>query len=326
MAEVVLEARDLAKHFGSKRGLFGRRDPVVKAVDGVSLDISRDRTLGLVGESGCGKSTLGLMLVGLMAPSAGSIRVEGKEITPLSARERLALHARVQFVFQDPSSSLNPRRTVAQTLEAPLKGLLNMERSRRRRRVEALMDLVGLRPEFIDRYPHEFSGGQRQRIAIARALAAEPEIIVLDEPVSALDVSIQAQVLSLLKDLQARLGVGYLFISHDLAVVEALCHQVAVMYLGRIVEYAPRDELFDDPRHPYTRVLMSSVPIPGHRRGDSIPLKGDAQGGRPAQGCAFEPRCYRAEAICKTKDPRLEDGPVERPCACWFANNSAPRG
>ncbi|NBB84154.1 MAG: ATP-binding cassette domain-containing protein [Alphaproteobacteria bacterium] len=265
-AAPILEARDLSKHFGGGRRLVGGRAPVVKAVDGVDLTIPRGRTLGIVGESGCGKSTLGRMLVGLLEPTAGTIRLDGRPVTGLKGDERLAFHRKVQLVFQDPLSSLNPRKTVRQILEGPLEVLAGMDKPRRAERVAELMDLVSLRPEFVDRYPHEFSGGQCQRIGVARALACEPQLIVLDEPVSALDVSVQAQVLKLLKDLQQRLGLTYVFISHDLAVVENLADDVMVMYFGRVVEHRPRRELFRAPQHDYTKLLLSSVPVPGEKR------------------------------------------------------------
>jgi peptide/nickel transport system ATP-binding protein len=265
-AAPILEARDLSKHFGGGRRLVGGRAPVVKAVDGVDLTIPRGRTLGIVGESGCGKSTLGRMLVGLLEPTAGTIRLDGRPVTGLKGDERLAFHRKVQLVFQDPLSSLNPRKTVRQILEGPLEVLAGMDKPRRAERVAELMDLVSLRPEFVDRYPHEFSGGQCQRIGVARALACEPQLIVLDEPVSALDVSVQAQVLKLLKDLQQRLGLTYVFISHDLAVVENLADDVMVMYFGRVVEHRPRRDLFRAPQHDYTKLLLSSVPVPGEKR------------------------------------------------------------
>jgi len=266
MAEAILEARHLVRVFGGGRTWYGARKPALRAVDDVSLAIERGRTLGVVGESGCGKSTLARMLVGLLPPSSGEIRLEGKPVHGLRGEARQTFHRTVQMVFQDPLSSLNPRKTVRQILEGPLEALLGMSRADRRRRVEELMRLVSLRPEFIDRYPHEFSGGQCQRIGIARALAVEPPLLVLDEPVSALDVSVQAQVLKLLRDLQARLGLTYLFISHDLAVVEALCDRVMVMNKGRVVEAADRRTLFKTPKDPYTKELLAAVPVPGQAR------------------------------------------------------------
>ncbi len=261
--ELLVEARHLRCHFGGVRNLLGRRSPTVKAVDDVSFEVRRGRALGIVGESGCGKSTVARMLVGLLAPSAGELTVAGTHLPARTRAAARALHRRVQLVFQDPVSSLNPRKSIRQILETPLRALRRVGAGSRTARVEELMDLVSLRPEFLDRYPHEFSGGQAQRIAIARALAAEPSLLVLDEPVSALDVSVQAQVLGLLKDLQARLGLTYVFISHDLAVVEHLCDEVAVMYFGKIVEHGSRAEVFGRPQHDYTRLLLSSVPTLG---------------------------------------------------------------
>ncbi len=264
MTETVLAARDVEKAFGGGRAWFGAARPAVRAVDGVSLDVRRGSTLGIVGESGCGKSTLARMMVGLLLPTAGRIEIDGQSVADLARHNRVALHRKVQMVFQDPLGSLNPRKTVQQILEAPLRALHGMAPAARRARVAELMALVSLRAEFAERYPHEFSGGQSQRIGIARALAADPEVIVLDEPVSALDVSVQAQVLALLADLQARLNLTYVFISHDLAVVEAIADEVAVMYFGKVVERGPRARIFAAPEHEYTRLLLASVP--GARR------------------------------------------------------------
>jgi peptide/nickel transport system ATP-binding protein len=263
MSDALLETRDVARIFGGSRPLFGRRRPLVRAVDGVSLTVPRGKTLGIVGESGCGKSTLARMMVGLLAPTAGDIALDGRSVTDLARRDRIALHRRAQMVFQDPLGSLNPRKTVRRILEAPLIALHGMAADARSRRVAELMSLVSLRAEFVERYPHEFSGGQAQRIGIARALAANPELIVLDEPVSALDVSVQAQVLKLLADLQARLKLTYVFISHDLAVIETISDEVAVMYLGKVVERGPRERIFAAPQHDYTRLLLASSPGAG---------------------------------------------------------------
>jgi peptide/nickel transport system ATP-binding protein len=265
MSETLLVAREVAKHFGGARRLLGRRAPLVKAVDGVTLELRAGGTLGLVGESGSGKTTLGRVLAGLTEPTAGSVEWRGREIAGLDSSAWQEFRKRVQYVFQDPTSSLNPRRRVRRIIGAPLEVLLDMGRDEREARTAELLDLVGLREEFIDRYPHEFSGGQGQRIVIARALAAEPDVLILDEPTSALDVSIQAQILELLRELQGRLGLTYLFISHDLAVVEQLCHEVVVMRDGVIVERGERAALFDSPEHPYTRELLEAVPVPGRR-------------------------------------------------------------
>ncbi len=319
----ILQTEELGKTFPGK-GWF-RRAGGVQAVSGVTLEVQRGETLGVVGESGCGKSTLARMLVGLLEPSRGRILFGGEELGALKRRDALAFHRKVQFVFQDPLSSLNPRKTVRQILEAPLKVLLDMPRAERRARVEELMRLVNLRPEFLDRYPHEFSGGQSQRIGIARALAPEPELILLDEPVSALDVSVQAQVLNLLRELKSRLNLSYVFISHDLAVVENLCDMVAVMYLGRVVEYAPRRLLFAAPRHPYTRILLSSVPVPGRKSQRRLELVGEPPNpAAPPPGCHFQPRCYRAEARCREAYPPLKQKPEGRRVACYFAEDSEP--
>jgi peptide/nickel transport system ATP-binding protein len=265
MTDTVLAVRDVARRFGGGRAWLGRSRPQVRAVDGVSLDVPRGRTLGIVGESGCGKSTLARIMVGLLLPTSGDVEIDGRSVAVLARRERKTLHRKVQMVFQDPVGSLNPRKTVQQILEAPLKALHGMARPQRRARVAELMALVSLRAEFAERYPHEFSGGQAQRIGIARALAADPQVIVLDEPVSALDVSVQAQVLMLLADLQARLNLTFVFISHDLAVVETIADDVAVMYFGKVVERGPRARVFAAPQHDYTRLLLASVPR-GRRR------------------------------------------------------------
>ncbi|EWY42071.1 peptide ABC transporter ATP-binding protein [Skermanella stibiiresistens SB22] len=253
MTTPLLEARNLRKVFG---GGWSRK-PIINAVDGVNLTVDPGETFGIVGESGSGKSTLARLLIGLEKPTSGTVLIDGVEV---GRRRSKDLHRKMQFVFQDPSGALNPRKTIAQILEAPLIHLLGMTKADRRRRVEQLMDQVNLRTEFLDRHPHEFSGGQAQRIGIARALAADPRLIILDEPVSALDVSIQAQILALLNRLKAELGLAYIFISHDLAVVEALCDTVAVMNRGRVVEQAPRAVLFGSPQHDYTRTLLASVP------------------------------------------------------------------
>ena len=258
-----LELHDVIRAYGDGRTWLGRRRPGFRAVDGVSLKVPQGATLGIVGESGCGKSTLARMMVGLLPPTSGEILIDAN---PIAAYRRIELHRKIQMVFQDPLGSLNPRKTVRQILETPLRSLRAMPTQARRERVMELMDLVSLRAELVDRYPHEFSGGQSQRIGIARALAADPEILVLDEPVSALDVSVQAQVLALLADLQARLGVAYVFISHDLAVVESIADTVAVMRAGRIVEQADARQIFLTPQHAYTRELIASIPGAGNVR------------------------------------------------------------
>ena len=300
----MLEIRDLTRYFGGGRTIFGATKPRLTAVRAVSLDLKRGETLGIVGESGCGKSTLARMLVGLDRPSEGTIRLDGKDLTEGGAR---ALAARVQYVFQDPVSSLNPRHTIRHILEAPMKHLLGLGSAERQQRLADLCEAVNLNPDFLVRYPHEFSGGQAQRIGIARALAAEPDVIVLDEPVSALDVSVQAQVLNLLDRLKRERDLTYVFISHDLAVVESVATRVAVMYFGRVVETAPSRKLFASPLHPYTDLLLNSAPVPGKQRlragGDTGELPDPYD---PPPGCAFAERCPSAEADCRRIDPPLE--------------------
>jgi peptide/nickel transport system ATP-binding protein len=260
MTATLLSTSEVVCVYGRRLSLLGPRRNPVRAVDGVSIGVGRGRTLGIVGESGCGKSTLARMIVGLLPPTTGSIEIDSRSVPELAQNDRKTLHRMVQMVFQDPLNSLNPRKTVRSILEAPLKALLGMAPEQRNQRVAELLSLVSLRAEFADRYPHEFSGGQAQRIGIARALAAEPELIVLDEPVSSLDVSVQAQVLLLLSDLQKRLNLTYVFISHDLAVVETISDEVAVMHFGKVVELGPRAQIFAKPQHDYTRLLLSSIP------------------------------------------------------------------
>ena len=303
----LLEVEGLAKHYPIRRGLLSRASGTVRAVDGVSFKVFRGETLALVGESGCGKSTTARLALRLIDPTAGTVWFEGTDITDLQRAPLRALRRRMQIVFQDPYASLNPRMTVGAILEEPLvvHGIGNA--AARQARVAELLGLVGLAPYHAARYPHEFSGGQRQRVGIARALAVEPALVVLDEPVSALDVSIQAQVVNLLGDLQARLGLAYLFIAHDLAVVKHVADRVAVMYLGRIVETGPKDEVFGNPRHPYTRLLLSAIPRPDpHRRLARQAAQGDlpSPANIPA-GCRFHTRCPYVIPVCRTEDPAL---------------------
>jgi oligopeptide/dipeptide ABC transporter ATP-binding protein len=296
----VLAARGVEKRYGGGQTLLGRERPALHAVRGVDLELHGGETLGIVGESGCGKSTLARMLVGLERPSGGAVHVGGEEIG------RAGPARAVQYVFQDPVASLNPRNTVRAIVEAPMVHLLGLDRAARRGRLAELLNAVGLPQEALSRYPHELSGGQAQRVAIARALAAEPRILVLDEPVSALDVSIQAQVLKLLAGLKRRFGLSYVFISHDLSVVEAVSDRIAVMYFGRIVELADARQLFAAPRHPYTRLLLDSAPVPGQRK--LRPEEGPAElpdPYRPPFGCAFAPRCPNVQADCRANDPTL---------------------
>jgi oligopeptide/dipeptide ABC transporter ATP-binding protein len=310
MTAPLLVARDLVKHYPVRKGwLLQRQVGAVKAVDGVSFEVQRGETLALVGESGCGKSTTGRLVLRLIEPTAGSISLDGQDLAGLPHGELRRLRQRMQIVFQDPYASLNPRMTVGDTIAEPLT-LHSRAPGRRAERVAELLDLVGLRPEHARRYPHEFSGGQRQRIGIARALASEPDLIVADEPVSALDLSIRAQVVNLLAELRQRLRLSYLFISHDLAVVRHLADRTAVMYLGRIVEIAATADLFAAPRHPYTRALLSAVlpPEPGRNR-PVVTLDGDVPSAHaPPPGCAFHPRCPLASARCAVEAPALRDG------------------
>lgn len=320
MRDTLLKAENLTRTFGGGKNLFRIPQPAVHAVRSVELDIHQGETLGIVGESGCGKSTLARMLVGLDHPTGGDIRLDGQSLSAFAAKDKTALARQIQYVFQDPVSSLNPRKTIRTILEAPMIHLLGLGKAEREKRMDELMDAVNLRPEFLSRYPHEFSGGQAQRIGIARALAAKPRILVLDEPVSALDVSVQAQVLNLLADLKEELGLTYVFISHDLSVVESISDRVAVMYFGRVVETASADALFRAPRHPYTRLLFNSVPLPGKKgvQGeDGMAELPDPL--NPPQGCAFAPRCPKAQARCKESEPPLAgEGGGDHLAACYY--------
>jgi oligopeptide transport system ATP-binding protein len=323
----LLSVRNLKVHFKSRRGgwLLGN-ERTIRAVDGVSFDILPGQTLGLVGESGCGKTTTARAIVGLIEPSVmqGEIWLGGQRIDGLSPRAMLPHRRTVQMIFQDPYASLNPRMTVGSIIAEPMQIFSLGTRRERMLKVMQLMDLVGLNPTFLNRYPHEFSGGQRQRIGIARALAVEPRLIVCDEPVSALDVSIQAQVINLLKELQQRLGVAYLFISHDLAVVRHISHRIGVMYLGRIVELADADDLHRRPLHPYTQALLSAAPIPDpvrERRRERIVLKGEVPSpDKQYPGCPFADRCPIAEQYCREVVPLLEGG--EHLVACHKADRT----
>ncbi|MGZ5033495.1 MAG: ABC transporter ATP-binding protein [Usitatibacter sp.] len=319
----MLRVENLVKHF-PVRGWLGRRAGAVQAVDGVSFALDKAETLALVGESGCGKSTTGRLVLRLIEATSGSVWFEGRDVFRLDERELRATRSALQIIFQDPYASLNPRMTVGQTLAEPLM-LHGLAAGRRQERVAEILALVGLAPQHAQRYPHEFSGGQRQRIGIARAIAVEPRLIVCDEPVSALDVSIQAQVVNLLRDLQRGLGLSYLFIAHDLAVVKHIANRVAVMYLGRIVELADKRALFARPRHPYTQALLSAIPVPDPTvRRTRIVLQGDVPSPiDPPSGCRFRTRCPHARERCALEDPPLEsdDG---HGVACHFWREIEP--
>ena len=322
--EALLEVRDLVKHFSVGGGLFGGRAGTVRAVDGVSFALRRGETLGLVGESGCGKTTTGRCILQLERPTSGQVIFEGRDLGTLSDTDLRPMRRRMQVIFQDPYASLNPRMTVGQILAEPLAvhGVVP-DRQRRRDRVRDLLSRVGLLPQHADRYPHQLSGGQRQRVGIARALAVEPSLIVCDEPVSALDVSIQAQIINLLEDLQSELGLTYLFIAHDLAVVRHISDRVAVMYLGKMVEIADRRELYDKPLHPYTKALLAAVPIPDPaleaQRVHSV-LVGEVPSPlNPPSGCVFHPRCPIAIDRCRGEVPPLREVTPGHWAACLLA-------
>jgi oligopeptide transport system ATP-binding protein len=324
MSETLLEVRDLVKHFPVGAGLFSKHTGMVRAVDGVSFDLHRGETLGLVGESGCGKTTTGRCILQLERPTSGSIRFQGEELTSLTEQAMRKLRRRMQVIFQDPYSSLNPRMTIGQIIEEPLKVHAIVSGARARAdRVRELLEQVGLLPQHAGRYPHQLSGGQRQRVGIARALAMEPALIVCDEPVSALDVSIQAQIVNLLEDLQARLGLTYLFIAHDLSVVRHISDRVVVMYLGKVVEIADRTSLYQEPLHPYTRALLSAVPIPDPQleaRREHLVLRGEVPSPlNPPPGCVFHPRCPVAVDLCSVEVPVLREIRPGHCAACHLA-------
>ena len=320
MTETLLEARDLVKHFTVRGTAFRGGDDVVHAVDGVSLEVRSGETLGVVGESGCGKSTLGRLLVRLHEPTSGSVHFDGSDITNLSRRHLRPYRREMQMIFQDPYASLNPRKRVGQILGDPFEIHGGLSREKTRTRVRELLETVGLSPDHVNRYPHEFSGGQRQRIGVARALALNPKLIVADEPVSALDVSIQAQVINLLDDLQSDFDLTYVFIAHDLGVVHHVSDRIAVMYLGVVVEVGPSDELFLAPVHPYTEALLSAIPaIEGEEevRRERIVLEGEVPSPvAPPAGCRFHTRCRYATDLCKIERPPLVDHGGGRFAAC----------
>ena len=324
--DVLVEVRKLKKYFPIHRGVLRRQVGAVQAVDGVTFDIYRGETLGLVGESGCGKSTTGRTILQLLEPTEGEVIFEDKDLTKLGKNDLRRARRDMQMIFQDPYASLNPRLTVGSIVAESLEIHKIGNKKSRKERVQELLQLVGLNPYFVNRYPHEFSGGQRQRIGVARALASNPSFIVADEPISALDVSIQAQVVNLLDDLKSELGLTYLFIAHDLSMVRYISDRVAVMYLGRIVELSDRDEIYEHPLHPYTQALLSAIPIPDPEKETQrqrIILKGDVPSpANPPQACRFHPRCPYATEICTEVDPEFRDlGTVERPhwVACHHA-------
>jgi oligopeptide transport system ATP-binding protein len=327
MPEVILEARDLVKHYPIKTGVLRRVTGHVKAVDGVSFELHKGETLGIVGESGCGKSTLGRLVMRLEEPTSGSVMFEGQEMQKASTGDMRKLRRDIQIVFQDPYTSLNPRMTVGDIIGEPFE--IHSEvvpKGGRRKRVQELLDLVGLNPEHINRYPHQFSGGQRQRIGIARGIALNPKVLVCDEPVSALDVSVQAQVVNLMEKLQTELGLAYIFIAHDLSVVRHISDRVGVMYLGKMAELGTEDEVYEHPTHPYTQALLSAVPVPDptlRGKREQIVLVGDVPSpANPPSGCRFHTRCWKAQEICSVEEPQLvgrPDGLGEHRSACHFA-------
>jgi oligopeptide transport system ATP-binding protein len=327
-ADPLVEVEDLVTHFPIREGLLGRQVAAVHAVDGVTFSVRAGETLGLVGESGCGKSTLGRTIVRLLEPTAGDVRFQGRSIARLRARELRPLRREMQMVFQDPYASLNPRKRIGSIIAAPMKIHGAGDARERRRRVQELLDVVGLSPEHYNRYPHEFSGGQRQRIGVARALALRPRLIVADEPVSALDVSIQSQMLNLLEDLQQEFQLTYIFIAHDLGVVRHVSDRIAVIYLGKLVELSPAAELYERPIMPYTEALLSAVPIPDPDLSDQrerIVLQGDVPSPiDPPPGCRFHPRCrYRTE-VCSAVEPPLVDYGGGHLAACHHPLNVDP--
>ena len=323
-ATPLLQVRDLKKHYSAPRRWLAPPRPAIQAVDGVSFDVERGETLALVGESGCGKTTTAKSVLRLVQPTSGSVRLDGEELLTLSPAQMREHRRHLQIIFQDPYASLNPKLSAGEAVAEPLRNFGLHNAAERRERVQWLFSKVGLRPETAAKYPHEFSGGQRQRLGIARALALNPKLIVCDEPVSALDVSVQAQVVNLLMDLQAEFGMAYLFVAHDLAVVRHISHRVAVMYLGHIVEIADRDTLFSAPRHPYTEILLSAVPVPNPRkRAKRILLQGDPPSpANPPPGCRFHTRCPLAQPVCKEQVPALTPRPgagaSEHRVACHF--------
>jgi oligopeptide transport system ATP-binding protein len=322
LGTTLIDVKGLKVHFPIKGGIFGRTVANVKAVDGVDLFVRQGETLGLVGESGCGKSTTGRAILQLIRPTEGSVNFDGVELTKLSSEQVRKKRAEMQMIFQDPYGSLDPRYTVGQIISEPLENFKRGNKNEVRDEVARLLEVVGLNPYYVNRFPHEFSGGQRQRIGIARALALRPKLIVADEPVSALDVSIQAQVLNLLQDLQGEFGLTYLFVAHNLSVVKHISDRVAVMYLGRVVELAKSEDMYEMPLHPYTQALLSAIPVPDpdiEANRKRIILEGDVPSPvNPPSGCNFHPRCWKAQQICREVIPPLEEKQFNHYAACHF--------
>ena len=320
---IILEARNVQKYFptGASK-LLGRATDVVQAVDNVSLQLRRQTTLGVVGESGCGKSTLGRLLARLVEPTSGTVLLDGADLTAAKPKELLRMRRDIQMVFQDPYACLNPRHSIGQSIGTPIRIQKTLEKAKEKARVSELMELVGLNPEHYNRFPHEFSGGQRQRAGIARALALQPKVIIADEPVSALDVSIQSQIINLLENLQKDLGLSYVFIAHDLAVVRHIADDVAVMYLGKIVEYGDSETVYSTPRHPYTKALLSATPVADPKRNRErkrIMLTGDVPSPvNPPSGCRFRTRCWKATDLCAAEEPQLSRSVDGHMVACHF--------
>ena len=320
--EPILKVRHLKKWFSSKGVPFSSKKSYIKAVDDVSFELNAGETLGVVGESGCGKSTMGRSVLRLIEPSEGEISFEGQDLMKLKGKNLRSIRSKMQIIFQDPYASLNPRMTIGEVIAEPLEIQLHLSREETRKRVLETMNTVGLNTKYYNRYPHEFSGGQRQRIGIARAIVLHPDIIVCDEPVSALDVSIQAQVINLLRELQNKMGIAYLFISHDLSVIKHISDRVLVMYLGHIVETATKEELYSNPMHPYTTALLSAIPVPDRKKKrKKIILEGDLPSpADPPSGCVFHTRCYKAQPICSEKVPEFKDYGNGHYCACHFCS------
>ena len=322
----LLEVKELRKWFNGSSSLFSRKEVYIKAVDGMSFTLDKGETLGVVGESGCGKSTMGRAVLQLLKPTSGQVIFEGQDLCQLKDSELRKLRSEMQIIFQDPYASLDPRMTVGEIIAEPMAIQLKLSKEETHKKVLETMEEVGLNTRFYNRYPHEFSGGQRQRIGIARAIALKPKLVVCDEPVSALDVSIQAQVINLLRELQKKLDMAYIFISHDLSVIQHISDRVAVMYLGHLVELASKEDLFHHTMHPYTVALLSALPEPiRHSKKHKIILEGDLPSpADPPSGCVFHTRCFKAQDICKTQVPALRDFGNGHLCACHFCENEQP--